>query len=342
MKEFRLIFVGIFLIMLAAGCNMPQRVTVVPTDTPEPIIEDTPEPTETPTPLPQREKIAFIPSDEVPGITQSITNALDSICSGYDCLTITNEDAIENDTDFVIFAKEPTSFDSIIQRFPQTKFIVVSAPGTSYNNAWVIQYDEAFLPFLAGLALTENAYDWRSVGLIPNDSAVWGSHAEEAFLNGAHYMCGNCRSSLAPYVSFPLVISLPGSSAPDMWNSQFDEAQKSTIYTAFLSDEALSEALLQKMISLNIQILGVSAPPAGLEANWLAAINFDWGDTLLQVISRSLNGETQGIQPPVLSITPGALTESFSEGKANTLRNAYSDLLSGRLSAYTPTNEYTE
>lgn len=342
MKKLQLIFAGFLLVLMAAGCNMPQRVTVVPTNTPETVVEDTPEPTETPTPLPQREKIAFIPSDEVPGVTESITKALDTICAGYDCMTITGEDAIENDTNFVIFAKEPTALSSLTDRFPQTRFIVIAPPGNTYDNVWTVQYDEAYLPFLAGLALTENAYDWRSVGLIPNDSPVWGAHAEEAFLNGAHYMCGNCRSSLAPYVNFPLIVSLPGSSSPDSWSAQFDEAQKSFIYTAFLSDEAISEALLQKLVSLNIQMLGVSAPPAGLEENWLASINFDWAGTLMQVISRSLAGETQGTQPLVLSITPGELTEEFSEGKAEVLRRAYADMLSGLLSPYTASKEYTE
>ena len=300
MKRLHLIFVGLILVLIAAGCNMPQRTAVTPTNTSEPVVEDTPEPTETPTPLPQREKIAFIPSDEVLGVTESITKALDTICAGYDCMTITGEDAIEDNTDFVIFAKEPTALSSLTDRFPQTRFIVIAPPGNTYDNAWTVQYDEAYLPFLAGLALAENAYDWRSVGLIPNDSPVWGSHAEDAFLNGAHYMCGNCRSSLAPYVSFPLIVSLPGSSSPDSWSAQFDEAQKSFIYTAFLSDEAISEALLQKLVSLNIQMLGVSAPPAGLEGNWLASINFDWSGTLMQVISRSLAGETQGTQPSAL------------------------------------------
>ena len=221
MKRLHLIFVGLILVLIAAGCNMPQRTAVTPTNTSEPVVEDTPEPTETPTPLPQREKIAFIPSDEVLGVTESITKALDTICAGYDCMTITGEDAIEDNTDFVIFAKEPTALSSLTDRFPQTRFIVIAPPGNTYDNAWTVQYDEAYLPFLAGLALAENAYDWRSVGLIPNDSPVWGSHAEDAFLNGAHYMCGNCRSSrdMSSRIFHPR--SAQTSFAPISWCGRF-------------------------------------------------------------------------------------------------------------------------
>lgn len=343
MKKICLLFLCAFCsLFFIAGCNMPQKTAVIPTPETEEIPEDTPEPTETPTPLPAREKIVFVPSDEAPGVTESLTKALDQLCMGYDCETAANEDAIQEDTDFAIFAKTPTGLSSLTERFPRTRFIVVDEPSAHYDNAWVIRYDASFLPFLAGLAAAGNAYDWRCAGLLPSDSAVWGADAEEAFVNGAHYMCGNCRSSLAPYVSFPLVISLPGASSPDQWNSQFDEAQKSFIYTAFLSDEAVSESLLQKLISLNVQILGTSQPPAGLENNWLAAINFDWTDTLQQVISRSLSGEPQGTQALILSIIPGALSEEFSQGKADVLHNAYDLLLSGFLSPYTATKEYTE
>ena len=323
---------------------MPQKSTIQPTETKEePVTENTAEPTETPTPLPKREKIAFIPSEDAPGINQSLSGALDSLCTdAYECLTIDNDSAITEDTDFVIFAKEPTALSALTGRFPQTQFIVVAPPKTVIPGAWVIQYDEAFLPFLAGLATASNAYDWRSIGMLPTDSPVWGSKAEEYFANGAHYFCGSCRSTLAPYVAFPLLISLPGNSDPGSWMAQVDEAQKSFIYTAFLSEESISEPLLQKLVSLNIRMVGVSTPPSGLEGNWLATINFDWTDTLRQIISQTMIGETQGTQPLILSIIPGALSEDFSEGKSTLLRRAYIDLLSGILSPYSPTTVYGE
>lgn len=341
-SRFVLLCLGI-LLLFAAGCNMPQRPVIQPTETLPEQIEETAVPTEEPTPLPPQEKIAFMPSDEVPGITENITRALASVCGEtYECRTIAAEEEIGDDTDFVILAKEPTALSALTQRYPNTQFILVSAPQTDHENAWTIQYDEAFLPFLAGLATAENANDWRSAGLIPNDSLIWGSHAEEAFLNGAHYLCGNCRSVMAPYVEFPLAVSLPGDSSPESWMAHFDEAQNSIIYTVFIADEAVSEPLLQKLVSQNVQMLGVSAPPAGLENNWLAAINLDWSGTLQQIIARSDAGEHQGTMGVVLSITPGLLRESFSDGKAGVLRHAYADLLSGKLSPYTPTTSYTE
>lgn len=331
------------IILILSGCNMPKKPAAEPTAEIPEATEIPAEPTETPTPLPPQEKIVFITSVDAPGISENLTRTMDDVCgAGYECREAGSEDAIDADTTFAVFAKEPTALSSLKERFPQTHFIVVTSPQTSIQNTWAIRYDEAFLPFLAGLATAANASDWRSVGLIPNDSALWGSHAEEAFLNGAHYLCGNCRGVLAPYVEFPLVISLPKDSSPESWSARFDEAQNSFIYTAFLCDEAMSEALLQKMVALNIQMLGVSAPPSGLENNWLATIRLDWAETLRQIITRSEAGETEGAMGLVLSITSGALREDFSDGKANVLRHAYADLLSGMLSPYTPTTQYTE
>lgn len=331
------------LMLILAGCNMPKRPAAEPTPTVPEVTEIPEEPTETPTPLPPRVKIVFVLSDEAPGISENLSGAMAAVCGTvYDCRTAASEDEIGADTDYAVFAKEPSALTSLTERFPQTRFILVTAPRMSWQNAWTIQYDEAFLPFLAGLATTGNARDWRSAGLIPSDSAMWGSHAEEAFLNGGHYLCGNCRSTLAPYVEFPLVVSLPKDSSPDSWSARFDEIQSNFVYTVFLSDEAVSQELLQKMITQNVQLLGVSAPPAGLENNWLATVRFDWAETIRQIIARSEAGETQGSMGVVLSITPGTLRETFSDGKANVLRRAYADLLSGLLSPYTPTNEYTE
>ncbi len=344
MKQLTAILLSaVILLFILSGCNMPQRADTPPTETLPEIREETPEPTEEPTPVPPREKIVFIPSDEASAVTAQLSAALESVCGDqYECVTAVSEDEITDDTNFAVFAKEPTAVSALTQRFPNTRLILAAAPGSSYVNAWTIQYDESFLPFLAGMAIESVSTDWRSVGLIPNDSQVWGSHAEEAFLNGGHYLCGNCMSVMAPYVGFPLTVSLPGNSAPESWTAQLDDANRSIIYSVFLSDEAVSETVIQKLVSLNVQVLTVSGLPAGLESHWVGSVSLDWAETLRQIMARSDAGEYQGSMGVVLSVTPGYLRESFSEGKAAMLRQAYADLLSGKLSAYTPDKEYTE
>ena len=327
-----------------SACNLPQRAHVQPSASEMPEgsePEPTEVPTETPTPLPELEKVAFVTSADVPGITESLNKAMETLCSAdYECQALSSPDDISPETDFIVFAQEPTDLSGLQGKFPEAGFIIVSAPRTNHENAWTIQYDDAFLPFLAGYALESNSSDWRGVGLFPNDSPVWGTHTEEAFLNGGHYMCGNCMPALAPYVSFPLAVLEPGSSAPETWGARFDEAQRSVIRTAFIAEEAMSEALLQKLASQNVMMMGTAQLPAGYESNWLATITLDWAETLRQIMGQIDAGTKAGTAGVFLSITPGFLTETFSEGKANTLRKAYEYLLTGNLSPYPPVNEY--
>ena len=342
----KLLPVFFFSILLWLGaCNLPQRdhtqhsVTEVPGES-EP--EHTETPTETPTPLPELEKVVFVTSADTPGITENLNKAGEALCAAdYECLTVSSPEEIPSETDFIIFAQEPSELVSLQGKYPEAGFIIVSTPRMKYENAWTIQYDEAFLPFLAGYALESNSSDWRGLGLLPNDSPVWGSHAEEAFLNGGHYMCGNCMPALAPYVSFPLTIAGSGSTAPETWSALIDEAQRSVLRTVFIPEEIMSEALLQKMVSLNVMIMGTTRPPAGYESNWLAAIDLDWAETLRRIMGQIDAGSKAGTAGVFLSITPGYLTETFSEGKANTLRKAYEYLLTGNLSPYSPVNEYS-
>ena len=81
--------------------------------------------------------------------------------------------------------------------------------------------------------------------------------------------------------------------------------------------------------------------PAGMENNWLASINLDFAATILDIVSQSEAGTKSGSVGAELAITPGSLTEDFSVGKSDYLEDIYNQLVSGELSAYDPTTEYT-
>ena len=192
------------IILLLPGCNLPQQVEVpsAATEIPAEAETEVPEiPTEIPTPLPDPEKVTWVTSEDDPVIHEHLTKALETICAErFECETVTSADAVPADTDFVIFAQEPQDIASLRGKFPEAGLIIVSTPGTRLDNVWTIQYNDAFLPFLAGFAVEECAQDWRGAGLLPPDGSGWGTHAQEAFLNGGHYMCGNCMPAAAPYV----------------------------------------------------------------------------------------------------------------------------------------------
>ncbi len=353
MKRSVLFLCLITLLLGLSACNLPQKAEDIPESPVVAVIENpaeapldaepqeaAPEPTETP--LPAMAKVVLVTSDAAPAADAFLKQALSLLeGEGYACAAAASSAEIPADADYAVFADVPADLQSVRDRLPDTRLIVTAAEASEIDGVWTILFDEAYLPFIAGAALEINAYDRRGAALLPSDSAVWGSHAEEAFINGAQYTCGDCRGQLSPYVNFPLVFSLPADSSPDTWAAQIDEAQKSFIYTAFLAEESVSESLTQKLVASNVLMLGNGAMPAGTENNWLGTLTLDFAGTLRQIIANCEDGVNSGAVGAELSITPGALSEDFSVGKSDYLQDIYSQLLSGRLSPYDPTAEYS-
>ncbi len=342
-----LLFLCLIISLVLSACNLPQKVENVP-DSPTVEIpaevpvetEAVPEPTATP--VPAAEKIVIVNSDAAPSANAYLAQAIASLqAEGYDCTAVSSSAELPADADFAVFANVPGDLVSLVEQFPDTQIIVTSSEIAEADSVWTILFDEAYLPFIAGAALELNAYDHRGVGLLPNDSSAWGTRAEEAFVNGGQYVCGDCRGLLSPYVNFPLVYAQPSASSPDTWAAQIDEAQKSFVYTAFLAEESVSETLLQKLVASNVLMIGNGAMPAGMENNWLASVNLDFAAAILEIVSQSEAGTKSGSLGAELAITPGSLSEDFSVGKSDYLADIYAQLLSGELSAYDPVTEYS-
>ncbi len=336
-----------------SACNLPQKAEEIPQSPTDAVLEapdeapadgehDAAEPEPTETPLPAMEKVVFVLPDAVSAAGAFLTQARSVLeGEGYDCSSVASAAEIPAEADYAVLADTPADLQSLRDSLTDTRLIVVAASASEIDGVWTLLFDEAYLPFIAGAALELNAYDRRGAALLPSDSAVWGSHADEAFMNGAQFICGDCRGQLSPYVNFPLVFSLPADSSPDTWAAQIDEAQKSFIYTAFLAEESVSESLTQKLITANVLMLGNGAMPAGAENNWLGTLNLDFAGTLRQIIANCEAGVNSGAIGAELSINPGSLSEDFSVGKSDYLQQIYAMLLSGELSPYDAVTEYS-
>lgn len=327
--------------LILCSCNVPKGTDIQPTA--EPVIEATeeilPEPTEEPTPLPALTKI-ILAGGTGSGNEALLRQALPAALEGKFDFAVVEDQNIPEDADYVIIPEISDGTNGLVGRFPGKKFILLGGKEDRISGAWTIRYDRNALPFLAGMATSANAFDWRGAGLIPNDSVIYGEHFEEAYINGGHYLCGNCSPNQPPYVNFPLTVSLPGNSPAESWNAGIDEVQKSFIYTMFVSEEASQIDVYQKLVESNVKMLGLTQPPSGLENNWLATINYDWAGTIEEIVTRCGNGENEGILPLQLLIIPGQLHEDFSSGKAEQLRQAYADIMSGLLYPLTTDNSY--
>lgn len=326
-----------------SGCNIPKtpQQPFSPTqDISQLVATATAEIVPTSTPIPDPEKVLLVAAaDANPGILELIRSGIQSLPEGQAELSETTSfsaEEISSEIDAVILTKTPENLIDIAGRFPEIKFITIDKTLLSLPNVWTIRYDSAFETFLAGYAVALCAYDWRGAGLLPNDSLLLGARAQEIFQNGAQYFCGTCVSSIAPFVAFPLSVSLPTTAGPQEWIAGMDQIQSNYIYTYFVSREAASEAVYQKLLSLDVNVIGVDDPPAGLESKWLAGIRINLGAAVNQIITADPTVQPAGLVIPELDIRVGSIAGTFNEGKKTDLQKLYADLISGMVSPYDP------
>ncbi len=291
-----LLFLCLIISLVLSACNLPQKVENVP-DSPTVEIpaevpvetEAVPEPTETP--VPAAEKIVIVNSDSAPSANAYLAQAIASLqAEGYDCTAVSSSAELPADADFAVFANVPGDLVSLVEQFPDTQIIVTSSEIAEADSVWTILFDEAYLPFIAGAALELNAYDHRGVGLLPNDSSAWGTRAEEAFVNGGQYVCGDCRGLLSPYVNFPLVYAQPSASSPDTWAAQIDEAQKSFVYTAAILEIVSQSEAGTKSGSLGAEL---AITPGSLTEDFSVGKS----DYLADIYAQLLSGELSAYDP---------------------------------------------
>lgn len=335
----RLIIQITVLFLLITGCNIPQSPSITPTLLQDPLQQVTPENTEpasTTTPVPDPKKVVFVTNtDANPVIINILRSGFQTLSENLFQLSETvslTPDQLTEDVDTVIFPKTPADIGDFAQRFPKIQFITVDLAVQSYSNVWTIQYDPGFQSFLAGYAVAITSYDWRGAGLLPNDI----ERSEETFINGAHYFCGRCMPNIAPFVEFPLTVLLPSTASPEEWSAGVDQIQPNYIHTYYVSEEAASDALYQKLLTMDVSILGVNDPPAGIEGKWLAAIKIDLAGAVMKALEMEQPAEQTGVIVPELVVKSGSISGSFNEGKKTVLEGVYTDLVSGMISPYNP------
>lgn len=329
---------ALFLLFLS-GCNIPQTPEPEPTISAEEISFQETEaaaliPTETPEPE-LRKAILIAPSDTTPYLLNTIRDgfAVDSNqnLEFIEAETL-SESMLDAKTETVVFSNSPADIGDYAQKHPEIQFVVIGGDPQPFGNVLTIRYDPGFETFLGGYALALSATDWRGAGLIPSDVTF----REETFLNGAQYFCGRCQSVIAPYVVFPLVVSLPSSASAEEWSSGIDQILSNYIYSFYISPEAASDALFEKFSGMEVTLLGANDMPASLESKWLATIRIDIAGAVKEIVSAEERSVRGGEIIPELLIVPGGVGKTFHEGRKIRIEEVYQNLLSGLISAYDP------
>lgn len=317
-----------FLLIVISGCKPGQTTpeTIAPTQPPTAAV--TPEPT-----APTQKLILVDPSGTTSAeITTFLTdfavsNGLDFETSAVDALPVPGEE-----TRIVIYLSEPENLQSIVSSAPQTQFIVAgSADPAGVNNLSVIKSQPQDLAFMGGYLTTLIAWDWRSGGLIANDTAL-GAGYLDAFENGGRYVCGQCTPYYAPYYYFPLVLEESSTAGAGGWLAQVNSLNEYYVDTVFVDPSAALPEVLDALATGEYTLIGNAGTP--MPERFTALLDYDLLPGLSQLLPQALNGsggQVIGAQVKIASFTNSKL---ITPGKIDLFNKSAGNLATGWVSPF--------
>ena len=204
----------------------------------------------------------------------------------------------------------------------------------SVSNLSVVRVRNEYKSFLAGYLMELIAPDRRAAALLPSDTSL-GMALEETFKNGGYYYCGICNTYYSPYVSFPLVTSLPASTDMGTWLYAADEMMKNYVYAMYIAPEIANGDLLYSLAMKGLILVGGNTPPAELRERWAGTIYLDIPTPLAELLQSVAAGQggtvidapiqLKDVNPDLLSLGRQRLMESTAE-----------DLYKGLIYPFTP------
>lgn len=303
-----LFFVLIISLLLAAGCSGDRNSAVT----------STPEETAIPaTATPGNPEILWVGSqDEVNSSAIAVINDFATTNSlEYHALDSITPTDLNPNVKIVVLANEPTNLSELVSAASSTQFIILQKTSISAPNLSTIQTrleDEAFM---AGYLTMLVADDWRAAGLLRSDSEIGASY-EDAFTNGARYVCGKCNPYFAPIVEFPVVLSEPSGSAETVWANDAATLGQNWLSSVFIDPAAAFASVANGLSAYpinyeSVTFIGTTDLPAGSVLTWDALLTSDSSSSLKLLLPKVLSGEgglTMSAQIGLTSINEEIIT----------------------------------
>ncbi len=218
---------------------------------------------------------------------------------------------------------------------PQTQFVVVSqsdlqAPG----NVSVIRVHKEYETFAAGFVAAVITNDWRAAGLLPADTPLGGT-INDAFQNGGAYYCGRCVPLLAPYVRFPVPVSLPSGSSLSDWQNVANTLSQSVVYMLYVDPQVSSPELLYDLGSRGFLLFGGQAPTDEVRPRWALTLQTDVVTPLKDLWPGLLQGTGGQVISAGITFTD-INPELFTPGKQRLTEKMLEDLTQGFINPFNP------
>ncbi|WP_299027424.1 hypothetical protein [uncultured Thermanaerothrix sp.] len=162
-------------------------------------------------------------------------------------------------------------YSNLIAQHPDLRFIFIgNAPLLDAPNMTQVILPAERLYFLAGYLSVLIAPDFRAGGLFPPNSET----TQQAFRNGAYYLCGRCVPAYGPITTFPVMANLSINASVEEWQGALTELNKNRLETLFVSPEVLTPELQDHLAASSWGIL-TAEPPQDSPPDWAVTLTFD-------------------------------------------------------------------
>lgn len=329
-------FIIVLLLAAATACGGSPAPAV---SSPVPEITETSEPTATqpppPTPTTPAPLLIVLAPDGGDSALQSMVEAQAAALAAerglrWQIRQQMSAEEINAEASFVVALPPQQDLNALVAGAPQANFLVVNLPGVvPAPNLILVQTPtdssdiEAFMGGYIGALMTE---DWRLGIITVQDGAEQLRFA--AFENGMRFFCGLCRPQYAPFYEYPFKLSLPASASSVEWRSLADFMRDRLVGTVYVSPGAGTEEMLATLAELNVNIIGSTRPPAGLEDHWVASLRSEPDAAYETYFPRLLDGESDLVI--TLPIELLDINESkLGLGKQRLANQTLADLLDG-------------
>jgi len=329
-----LFLIGLSALGLAACGASPTPTIAAASPTPASSHTAPPAPTLTPTALPGR-VLLVVPEGSAETAGGVLAREIQPILAGFaqdeglELEVRTGQAAGELDPTIrivVALASDP-GIAGLAGAAPDTRFIAVGIPGLQpSSNLFVIGNPDRQAvqeAFLAGYIAALTAPEWRA-GMLGQPSAPQGQAAQDAFLNGARYLCGLCNPKFPPYGGYPLAVELPGEGE----EAAVQELIAKAVKTVYVFPPAATPQLLDQLSQAGLQIVGSQAPAESLRPRWIASVRSDYAAGLKSAWPDVIAGK-DGVETAAPLVVTDIQASALTPGRMRLVAEVIENLAGG-------------
>jgi hypothetical protein len=323
-----LILVSVLILAVLSACKPTASTQEPAAVTQPPTAEATPEPTAV------SQKLLLVDPSAAAGedVTQYLSEFAASNGLAFETINADTLPTLGEETRVVIYLTEPANLQDIISAAPQTQFIAVgSSDPAGSSNLSVIKSQPQDLAFMGGYLTSLIAWDWRSAGLIPNDTSL-GSNYLNAFENGGRYVCGQCTPYYAPYYYFPLVLEESSSAGAAGWLAQTNSLAEYYVKAVYVDPSVASQEVMDVLAAGEYTLVGNAG--TAMPERFTALLGYYVLPGLKQLLPQALEGK--GGQSAAAQVKIASYTDQnlVTPAKIELFNETAASLASGWVSPY--------